>query len=106
MREYDGDSEASGAFDVHEERAWGRDEHLGRKGLVSRRVEFSVQHFFFFEGGRGPRDWVARAPYLELVLAGLSLRCWIEYVDSEDLAYVSTGWQMEEILLATWVLEK
>lgn len=50
------------------------------------------------EGGKGE-------PYLELMLAGLSLRRWIEYVDGEDLAYVSTGWQMGEILLAMWVRE-
>ena len=70
MREDSGDGEAAGALDIHEEGPWAGDESL-RPDQLLYAVPFSLnmQH-----------------SYLQLVLAGLSLRGRVEEINCENLS--------------------
>lgn len=79
MGEDGGDGEAAGALDVHEEGAGSRHKGLFVEGVtdISQPIPSIPYRSLFFP--------IWNCSYLELVLAGLSLRRGVEEVDRENL---------------------
>lgn len=68
VRENSRDGETAGALDIHEEGSWAGHEHLGILLVTGRAL-----------------TRVCDGVYLQLVLASLGLRRWVEEVDGENL---------------------